>query len=528
MLEAVFNLSSRHVEVPLAGRWQVAFSTDDPGYGGQGETRAGRGAHAARSHGRPSATERRVRVWPGSPAPLGATWDGEGTNFAIFSEHATAVDLCLFDRPEDGQESAQDPSARADRPDLARVSAGRASGPALRLPGARTVRAGGGPPVQPGQAAARSLRQGDQRDHPLERRALRIFDDAADGDPGSGRRPVATAPAALPKSVVVESAFSWGDDKAPRTPWNRTVIYESHVKGMTMLHPDVPEALRGTYLGLATDPIVDHLQSLGVTAIELLPVHHFVTERRLDEAGLVNYWGYNTIGFFAPDVRYATGGIGQQVAEFKSMVKRFHRAGIEVILDVVYNHTAEGNHLGPTLSLPRHRQRRRTTGSIPQNRRFYVDYTGTGNTLDIRHSRDPAARDGQPALLGAGDARGRLPLRSGAGARARRRGRQPVRASSSTWCGRTRWSRTVKLIAEPWDLGPGGYQVGRFPIGWGGVERQVPRQHAAVLARRPGAAWGSSPRGSPAAAISSRPASGARRRASTSSPATTGSPCTTW
>ena len=158
-----------------------------------------------------------------------------------------------------------------------------------------------------------------------------------------------TAPAGLPKCVVVESAFSWGDDKQPRTPWNRTVIYEAHVKGMTMLHPDVPEELRGTYLGLATDPIIDHLLSLGVTAIELLPVHHFVTERRLAEMGLVNYWGYSTIGFFAPDVRYATGGLGQQVAEFKSMVKRFHRAGIEVILDVVYNHTAEGNHLGPTL-----------------------------------------------------------------------------------------------------------------------------------------------------------------------------------
>jgi glycogen debranching enzyme GlgX len=169
-------------------------------------------------------------------------------------------------------------------------------------------------------------------------------------------------------------------------PWNRTVIYEAHVKGMTMLHPDVPEEIRGTYLGLATDPIIDHLLSLGATAIELLPVHHFVTERRLAAMGLVNYWGYGSIGYFAPDVRYATGGLGQQVAEFKSMVKRFHRAGIEVILDVDYNHTAEGNHLGPTLSF-RGLDNDAYYRLDPGNLRYYVDYTGTGNTIDIRHSR---------------------------------------------------------------------------------------------------------------------------------------------
>ena len=227
--------------------------------------------------------------------------------------------------------------------------------------------------------------------------------------------------AGMPKCVVVESAFSWGDDKNPRTPWNRTVIYEAHVKGMTMLHPDVPEEIRGTYLGLATDPIIDHLLSLGVTAIELLPVHHFVTERRLAEMGLVNYWGYDTIGFFAPDVRYATGGLGQQVAEFKSMVKRFHRAGIEVILDVVYNHTAEGNHLGPTLSfrgidnsayyrldpggppllhrLHRHAATRWTSG-IPARMQLVMD--------SLRYWVDDHAR-------------GRVPLRPRAGARAGRR-----------------------------------------------------------------------------------------------------------
>jgi isoamylase len=264
---------------------------------------------------------------------------------------------------------------------------------------------------------------------------------------------------------VTESAFSWGDDKHPRTPWNRTVIYEAHVKGMTMLHPDVPEEIRGTYLGLATDPIIDHLLSLGVTAIELLPVHHFVTERRLAEMGLVNYWGYSSIGYFAPDVRYATGGLGQQVAEFKSMVKRFHRAGIEVILDVVYNHTAEGNHLGPTLCF-RGIDNAAYYRLDPESRRFYVDYTGTGNTLDIRHSRamqlvmdslrywvEDMHVDGFRFDLAPVLARGDVDV-------------SPFAEFFDVVRQDPIVSR-VKLIAEPWDLGPGGYQVGRFPIGWG-------------------------------------------------------------
>jgi glycogen operon protein len=271
--------------------------------------------------------------------------------------------------------------------------------------------------------------------------------------------------AGLPKCVVTESAFSWGDDKHPRTPWNRTVIYEAHVKGMTMLHPDVPEEIRGTYLGLATDPIIDHLLSLGVTAIELLPVHHFVTERRLAEMGLLNYWGYSSIGYFAPDVRYATGGLGQQVAEFKSMVKRFHRAGIEVILDVVYNHTAEGNHLGPTLCF-RGIDNAAYYRLDPKSRRFYVDYTGTGNTLDIRHSRtmqlvmdslrywtEDMHVDGFRFDLAPVLARGDMEV-------------SPFAEFFDVVRQDPIVSR-VKLIAEPWDLGPGGYQVGRFPIGWG-------------------------------------------------------------
>jgi isoamylase len=404
-----------------------------------------------------------MRVWPGSPSPLGATWDGEGTNFAVFSEHATAVDLCLFEHGEDAQESARirlrertDQIWHAYLPDVrpGQLYGFRVHGPygpeeghrfnpakLLLDPYAKAIS---------GTIKWSDALSGYSMEPPIERRDL-----VPDGTNSAG---------GLPKCVVVESAFSWGDDKQPRTPWNRTVIYEAHVKGMTMLHPDVPEQIRGTYVGLATDPIVDHLLSLGVTAIELLPVHHFVTERRLAEMGLVNYWGYASIGFFAPDVRYATGALGQQVAEFKSMVKRFHRAGIEVILDVVYNHTAEGNHLGPTLSF------RGIDNSayyrLEPNRRFYTDWTGTGNTVDIRNSRtmqlvmdslrywvvdmhvDGFRFDLAPVL-----ARGDVAMSPFAEFFDVVR-QDPVVSK-------------VKLIAEPWDLGPGGYQVGRFPIGWG-------------------------------------------------------------
>src|SRR5690606_1301139 len=190
----------------------------------------------------------------------------------------------------------------------------------------------------------------------------------------------------MPKCVVVDTAFTWGDDRPPQTPWSRSLIYECHVKGMTMLHPDVPPHLRGTYLGLCSDPILDHLISLGITAIELLPVHHFATERRLRELGLTNYWGYNTIGFFAPDPRYATAAGGEQVNEFKTMVKAFHRVGIEVLLDVVYNHTGEGNHFGPTLCF-RGIDNASYYRLVPGEPRHYYDFTGCGNSLNLLHPR---------------------------------------------------------------------------------------------------------------------------------------------
>ena len=264
--------------------------------------------------------------------------------------------------------------------------------------------------------------------------------------------------------MAIDPAFTWGDDRSPRTPWNRTVIYECHVRGMTMRHPAIPDEIRGTYLAMSYDPIIDHLLSLGVTAIELLPVHQFVRDRRLVDLGLTNYWGYNSIGFFAPDVGYATGALGQQVTEFKSMVKAFHRAGIEVILDVVYNHTGEGNHLGPTVSL-RGIDNTAYYRVQPDEPRYYMDFTGTGNSLNMLHPRTmqlimDSLRywvtemhvDGFRFDLAATLARELYEVN--------RLGtffdiiqQDPVLSR-------------VKLIAEPWDVGPGGYQVGNFPVGW--------------------------------------------------------------
>ena len=268
----------------------------------------------------------------------------------------------------------------------------------------------------------------------------------------------------VPKCVVVDTAFTWGDDRPPQVPWSHTLIYEAHVKGMTMLHPDVPPHLRGTYLGLASDAIIDHLLSLSVTAIELLPVQHFESERRLADLNLTNYWGYNTIGFFAPDPRYSSGVRGEQVNEFKTMVKAFHRVGIEVILDVVYNHTGEGNHLGPTLCL-RGADNAAYYRLVEHDRRYYQDFTGCGNSLNVLHPRslqlvldslrywvtqmhvDGFRFDLAPTLA-------RDPYEFDGFARFFATVQQdPV-------------LRGVKLIAEPWDVGPGGYRLGGFPPGW--------------------------------------------------------------
>jgi glycogen operon protein len=402
-----------------------------------------------------------MRIWPGSPYPLGATWDGEGVNFSLFSQHATKVELCLFHGLDDPAESERIPLAeRTDKvwhcylPDLrpGQLYGFRVHGPyeperghrfnpnkLLIDPYAKAI-AGG----VVWSDALFGYRVGDPRE-----------------DLSFDERDSATG---VPKGVVIDQTFTWGDDRPPRVPWHRTVIYECHVKGMTMRHPDVPEHLRGTYLGLATDPIIDHLRSLSVTAVELLPVHHHMPERPVVERGLTNYWGYNSIGFFAPDVRFATGALGQQVTEFRSMVKRFHRAGIEVILDVVYNHTAEGNHLGPTLSFRGidNASYYRLDTARP---RYYLDFTGCGNSLNMMHPRTmQLIMDSLRYWVSEMHVDGlRFDLASALARelyQVNRLGRffdiikqDPVISQ-------------VKLIAEPWDLGEGGYQVGNFPVGW--------------------------------------------------------------
>jgi isoamylase len=401
-----------------------------------------------------------MRVWPGSPYPLGATWDGEGVNFAIFSEHATAVELCLFDSAEASESATTIPMPEA-TDDIWHVY----------LPDARPgtfygYRVQG--PYEP--AKGHRFNPAKLLIDPYAKAvsgAIRWSDELFGYTIGNPKADLSwderDSAGGMPKCVVVDSAFTWGDDRSPRTPWNRTMIYECHVRGMTKLHPMVPEELRGTYLGLASDPIIDHLTALGVTAVELMPVHQFLPERDLVEAGLTNYWGYNSIGFLAPHVGYATAGRGQQVYEFKSMVKTLHRAGLEVILDVVYNHTAEGSHLGPTLSL-RGIDNATYYRLTPDNPRYMLDFTGTGNSLNLVHPRtmglvmdslrywvtdmhvDGFRFDLAP-VLDRGDGDG-------------------PRSAFFEIVQQDPVLSTVKLIAEPWDVGPDGYQLGRFPQGW--------------------------------------------------------------
>jgi glycogen operon protein len=412
-----------------------------------------------------------VRTRPGNPYPLGATWDGSGVNFALFSENATGVELSLFDA--DGHERRVAITERTDqvwhvylpqaRPGLrygVRVhgpwdpSAGHRFNPAKLLldPYARAVTE----TIQWSDALF-----GYTIGHPDA--------DLARDDRDSAR--------GMPKGVVVDTAFTWGDDRPPRIPWNETVIYELHVKGFTARHPDVAKELRGTYSGLVAPAALDYLRGLGVTAVELMPIHHFVSDKHLVDRGLTNYWGYNSLGFFAPDFRYASSrGAGDQVREFKTMVKSLHDAGIEVILDVVYNHTAEGNHLGPTLSF-RGIDNAAYYRLVPDNRRYYMDYTGCGNTLAMTHPRtlqlimdslrywiqemhvDGFRFDLASALARELDDVDRL------GAFFDIIHQDPVISQ-------------VKLIAEPWDLGEGGYQVGNFPVlwaEWNGIYRDTVR-----------------------------------------------------
>jgi len=397
-----------------------------------------------------------MEVWPGRPHPQGATWDGEGTNFALFSERAEAVELCLFDNGDETRFELHEVTAHVWHGYVPGVGPGRHYG--FRVHGpydpARGLRFN--PAKLLVDPYARAIDAGLDWDDSVFGYVVGDSDDVAD--------PRDSAPH-VPRSVVCDLLFPWGDDHPPRTPWHETVIYETHVKGMTARHPDVPEALRGTYAGLASPAVIEHLVDLGVTAVELMPVHHFVSEHDLVKRDLTNYWGYNTLGFFAPHAPYsAAGGGGEQLREFKAMVRTLHAAGIEVILDVVYNHTAEGNHMGPTLSL-RGIDNTAYYRLVDGDPRHYMDYTGTGNTLNARNPEvlslimdslrywvTEMHVDGFRFDLAAALARG-LHAVDRLSAFFDLIHQDPVVSQ-------------VKLIAEPWDVGEGGYQVGNFPVLW--------------------------------------------------------------
>jgi glycogen operon protein len=396
-----------------------------------------------------------LRVWRGDPYPLGATWDGSGVNFAIFSEHADAVDLCLFDE-QGGDEQRIRLTEQTDLVWHAYLPDGR--------PGQRYgYRVHG--PYEPHRG--HRFNPAKLLIDPYAKRIDRAveWDDSlfgyrigADEDEPDDRD---SAPF-VPKGVVVDPAFVWGGDDRLRTPLERTLIYEVHVKGLTQRHPEVSEDLRGTYAGMASAQAIDYLTTLGITAVELLPVHQHVDERHLVERGLVNYWGYNTIGFFAPDIRFSA--TGDPVSEFKTMVKRLHDAGIEVILDVVYNHTGESNHNGPTLAF-RGIDNDAYYRLDPDDKSRYIDYTGTGNTLDATSPRVlQLIMDSLRYWITEMHVDGfRFDLAS---ALARELHDVDKLGSFFDIIHQDPIISQVKLIAEPWDVGPGGYQVGNFPVGW--------------------------------------------------------------
>jgi len=403
-----------------------------------------------------------VRTWLGFPYPHGATWIGNGVNFALFSEHATGVELCLFEDREATEENVRIPiTERTDQvwhvflPDVrpGQLYGFRVSGPydpehGLRFNSSKLL-------LDPyAKAIAGEVNWSDEMfGYVVGDKKEDLTQDFRDDAWG------------VPKSVVIDTAFDWQGDRRPGIPLHTSVIYEAHVKGFTKLWQDVPEELRGTYAALGSAPAIDYLKKLGVTAIELLPVHTHIDDKGLVDRGLTNYWGYNTIGFFAPHAQYSSSGqLGEQVSEFKSMVRSLHAAGIEVLLDVVYNHTAEGNQLGPTLcfrgidNLAYYRLN-------PENPRFYLDFTGTGNTFNLLHPRtlqlvtdslrywvedmhvDGFRFDLAPALARNHEGVNRLhPFLQVIQ-------QDPILSQ-------------VKLIAEPWDVGDGGYQVGNFPAPW--------------------------------------------------------------
>jgi glycogen operon protein len=399
------------------------------------------------------------RVLPGSRFPLGATWDGEGTNFALFSENATRVDLCLFAEDGTGERRIQlrEVTAHVWHACLPGIGPGQRYG--YRVDGPWALMAGHrfNPAKLLIDPYAKALTGRVDWDAPVFGYPVDSGDDLIRDDADDAR--------GVPKGIVVDDAFDWSGDQRPNVPLNDSVIYEAHVKGLTARHPDLPPELRGTYAGLAAPPIVDYLKRLGITAVELLPVHAFLDDRHLLEQGLRNYWGYNTIGFFAPEARYSSSGdAGGQVTEFKSMVKALHAAGIEVLLDVVYNHTAEGNQLGPTLSF-RGIDNASYYRLVPDDPRYYMDYTGTGNTLNAVHPQVlQLIMDSLRYWVTEMHIDGfRFDLAS---ALAREFHDVDRLGSFFDVIHQDPVLSRVKLIGEPWDIGEGGYQVGNFPALW--------------------------------------------------------------
>ncbi len=403
-----------------------------------------------------------MKAYIGNPFPLGASWDGKGVNFALYSENATAVDLCLFSAADTPQESHKIKVTECTGyiwhvyiPDVkpGQLYGYRVHGPFDPEQGHR---------FNPNKVLidpyAKSI-SGTINWHDA------LFAYEVGGEEKDLGYSDADSAAFIPKSVVIDPGFDWEGDTPLKTPFHNTVIYEAHVKGLTKLHPDLPEEIRGTYAGITHPKVIAYLKELGITAIELMPVHHFITDRYLKEKGLTNYWGYNTIGYLAPDVRYSgSGGLGEQVYEFKKMVKELHKAGIEVILDVVYNHTGEGSEMGPTLSF-RGIDNKTYYRLTEDNKRYYMDYTGTGNTLNanlpsvlrlimdsLRYWVLEMHVDGFRFDLAATLAR-ELHDVDRLSAFFDIIHQDPVLSQ-------------VKLIAEPWDIGEGGYQVGNFPPGW--------------------------------------------------------------
>ncbi|MFN2396706.1 MAG: glycogen debranching protein GlgX [Bacteroidales bacterium] len=400
-------------------------------------------------------------IYPGNPYPLGAYWDGKGVNFALYSENAIGVELCLFDKDDTGQEKQRIPVKERTHdvwhvyiPEIkpGQLYGYRVHGPyepenGHRFNSNKLI-------IDPYAKAISGTIEWD--DSLFGYQIGHEDEDLSFSDSDSGPF--------MPKSVVVDENYNWEGDMPLKTPYHKTVIYETHVKGFTKLNPDIPEDLRGTYAGIAHPASIEYLKKIGITAIELMPIHHFITDRHLQDNGLTNYWGYNTLGFFAPDVRFASKGTqGDQVVEFKDMVKALHKAGIEVILDVVYNHTGEGNHMGPTISfkgidnLGYYR--------VTDDKRFYMDYTGTGNTLNASlRSALRLIMDSLRYWIQEMHVDGfRFDVAS---ALARELHDVNMLGTFFDIIYQDPFISQSKLIAEPWDVGEGGYQVGKFPPGW--------------------------------------------------------------